>query len=869
MQLSSESYRTRWLVLVSVWTFAAIVLFAQAGLMRDYLATLGRLGLRGASGPSTPLQQGYPAFAADAQTWVRHALALSEGNDIQLRWTTIDNAPYGREVHWNSAWAWCIVGAGHIYHAFTGVPLAHAIERSTVWLTPAALFVLIVILSAWATRRAGVIAGVVITAAMVCNDRIYEGFFPSYVDHHGLLTVAVFGMMLGAVFMGGGWWKPTTPNKAALLPGSLAAARNAAIFSAISGAMGMWVSAASVLPPIVLVGAAGGVALMLHGRRAQANGEHFAPEIWRLWGRVGAAASFFFYLVEYFPTHLGMRLEANHPFYALGWLGGAEIVAQFGERWLGPRESRWQNPVRLAVPFAATLLAPLTILIFREKVYLITDPFLFNLHKNYIQEFLPIWKTIQGFSARMAYQVLFVENVPLIAAILTLTYKGSETPFGVWFATAATLLFNALAWWQSRWLLNASGVQVCLAIILIGTWTIHYTQRTRWLVTLAMVGLLYIPSGVLRYVGSVADVQGHRVSPKDANNMLFRDVAAALRASQPEGDIVVLTSPNSSTSIGYYGRFKTLGTLYWENDAGLRHAAEVFSAKNEDEAAELIRKYHVTHLAMISEENFIPQYYMLLHPEATVDEIKKCFGWQVMYERHIPQWLQMLPYSTPDDLKQLNISLMLFKVNFSQNMPEALYNVALGQVAMGAVEEGEKTFDTLIKGAPQIYQPWLRKGELLLARHNWNAATETLLKGISLAPAVDHPGLFVNYAGNLYRSGQHALAIRIYRTGLGEKYTADLACYLGWVLATSAEDSLRNGKEALQLAQEAMQSDPNSPSYLNTLAAALAENGRIKEALDAADRALANSHVKNDPPEIQAIFAHRLEIIKSGKPIRE
>jgi len=869
MQLSNESYRTRWLILVSAWTLAAVLLFAEARLMRRYIDVVDQLGLRGATVATTPLKEGYPAFAADAQTWVRHALTLLEGDQIQLRWTTIDNAPYGREVHWNSAWAWMIAGSGKLYHLFTGVPIENSVERATMWLTPTVLLVLIMILSAWATRRAGVIAGVVIVAAMACNDRIYEGFFPTYVDHHGLMTVAVFGMMLGAVFMGGGWWKEGEKGTALLLPNSIASARSAAIFSAVSGAMGMWVSAASILPPIVLVGASGGLAILIQGRTARAHDEQFAPEIWRLWGRVGAIASLFFYLVEYFPSHLGMRLEPNHPFYAIGWLGGAEIVAQFGERWLGSRETRWQNPVRLVWPVAAVLLAPLTIIIFRERVNLVLDPFLFSLHKNYIQEFLPIWRTIQAFNPTMAYQVLFVENVPLIAAILTLTYKGRDTPLVVWFVTIATLLFNVLAWWQSRWLLNASGVQVCLAVVLIGTWTGNASLRARWILALVMAGLLFIPSGIMRYIGAASEVEKRQVTPGDANNMLFRDVAAALRASQPEGDIILLASPNASTSVGYYGRFKTLGTLYWENDAGLHHAAEIFSASTETEAANLIRKYHVTHIAMISYEAFVLEYDQLLHPDATIEDKKKSFGYQVMAEKKIPQWLEMIPYSIPDDLKTLNISVMLFKVNFNQNLAQALYNVALSQVANGAVEEGENTFDLLIRQAPQNYQPWLRKGELLLARHSWGPAADATLKGISLAPENDRPGLYITAGGNFYNNHQHALAVRIYRTGLAEKYNPDLACYLAWVLATSSDDSLRNGKEALQLAQETLKANPHSPSYLNALAAALAENGRFADAAEIADQTLQSSKLKGDPANILAVFERRLALIKSGKPIRE
>src|SRR5215217_2672852 len=101
MQLSHESYRVRWLLLVSVWLLAGTTLFFQSRMVNEYLTTSGNLGLRGAATAGTPLKQAYPAFAADAQMWTRHAMALVDGNSARLRFTTIDNAPLGREVHWN------------------------------------------------------------------------------------------------------------------------------------------------------------------------------------------------------------------------------------------------------------------------------------------------------------------------------------------------------------------------------------------------------------------------------------------------------------------------------------------------------------------------------------------------------------------------------------------------------------------------------------------------------------------------------------------------------------------------------------------------------------------------------------------------
>ena len=128
MRLSEESKGRRFLILVPVWLVLGCLIAWHALCLREYLGIAGSLGLRGAAEPTTPMKAIYPGFAADAQTWVRHALALLDGNDVRLRWTTIDNAPFGREVHWNSAWAWAIAGAGKLDHAITGTTPLSALK---------------------------------------------------------------------------------------------------------------------------------------------------------------------------------------------------------------------------------------------------------------------------------------------------------------------------------------------------------------------------------------------------------------------------------------------------------------------------------------------------------------------------------------------------------------------------------------------------------------------------------------------------------------------------------------------------------------------------------------------------------------------
>jgi hypothetical protein len=612
--------------LALAWALAALLLFHDARNVRDYLALSSALGLRGQSDIATPLKQAYPAVAADAQTWVRHALWLAEGNGPRLRHTDIDNAPYGRDVHWNSAWAWAIAGAGYAYQAFTGVPYANAVERATIWLNPAVLFALIVIVSAWTRRHLGLASALLVVAAMALHPRLTEGFFPSYVDHHGLLTISVLGTLLGA---------------AAMMRGQ----RAGAVFSALSGALGMWVSAASVLPAIFLC--AGSAFVM----RPCAESAH----AWRLWGALGAAASLAFYAVEYFPQHMALRLEVNHPLYSVAWLAAGELVARRGEHLAREAAAR-------AWPWIALATLPVTVVAGGVDVLSFTDPFVARLHSLYILEFAPLWTVLTGIRPEMGGSVAFVEAAPLVAALLTIAWWRRRTPAVLVFATVVTGALVAMACWQSRWQLNAASGEVALLVVLLDAWTAARPSATRAAVMAVAVALLFAPGAYKRYTGPSRSLATRQVGPWDAAIALQRDVAAAIRASQPQGDIIVLASPDASTQIGYYGRFRTLGTLYWENAEGLKAAAAIFAARDDAQAHRLLSERRVTHVALVSKNNFIREYNHLLHPDASDGEVDRSFGWRLMSGQPPPPWLEPIPYEAPPDLRVLDIPVLLFKV---------------------------------------------------------------------------------------------------------------------------------------------------------------------------------------------------------------
>jgi tetratricopeptide (TPR) repeat protein len=866
MKLSHETPARRWAVLVPAWLVLGVLIFGHAWYLQRYLGVAEGLGLRGDATAGTPLQAAYPGFAADAQTWVRHALTLLEGDQIRLRWTDIDNAPHGREVHWNSAWAWAIAGAGKLDHWLTGHPLPQAVERMTIWLPGVTLFAAMVLISSWVAKRTGLLGGLLVAITIGGHNRFYEGFFPAYVDHHGLIAVSVLTLVLGVVLMGMGWWRPVTAPDAPL-PESSLQVRRAAVVSALGGAFGLWVGAASVIPTIAFIGLAAVLVTLVAGRRAAAEGFQFDPHAWRLWGRVGAGASVGFYLLEYFPQHLSFRLEVNHPSYALAWLGAGELLAELSGWWLGgcrPRVLRWP---RLALAAGLAAVAPVTILLFKAQVFTVADPFLATLHSQHIQEFLPLAKTLSRLGNRALIDVALIENIPLFLAGLVLLLH-RRRPLIVLFSSAVVVLALGLALWQSRWLLNTTGPFIALVLALALASFRGSRPVLRWSVILGAATLLFGVNYARRIVLVREDVLARRLAPADAYSPLFRDIARALRSSQPTGDIVLVSSPNSSTGIGYYGRFKTLGTLYWENNAGLKAAGRILAARSVDEAKELIRNHTVTHLAILSEENFIGQYFQLLNPTAPDEELKQTFGHLLMVEKVVPTWLQAIPYRVPEEFKSLNLFVLLLKVVWDQSEADAIFNVALTKLEWGETAEAEKDFDTLIRALPQAPQPWFKKADIQFLRNEFEASARSLAEAIRRSPGSERATMFANGAANFYRAQRPAEAVLLYRAGLSERPDPTLAAYLAWVLATCKVDAVRDGAEALRWAEQAVQADPSSATFLNTLAAAWAEQGRFPEAVRTAEAALSAARRADDAATAK-LTAARLEAYRSGHPWRE
>ncbi|MDB4913655.1 MAG: hypothetical protein JWM95_1299 [Gemmatimonadetes bacterium] len=823
MRLSTESPRARWLLLGLAWILVGWLALLDVHATREYVALLDESGTLVTD--SLPMHQIVPANYADAQTWVRLALAVDSAGQWRVRSTKTDNAPAGRAVHWSSGFVHLIRAAGHLRQWRTGEPFATATERALPWFNLPLFLAAVVVFSTWAARRLGAAAGVLIATGMVGHPLFYAGFAPSYVDHHGLLSAASMGVVLGAVLMGAGW-RRSTENDDSLLPHSFAAMRRDAVFSGICGAIGMWISAASVIPTIAFAGLAGLIATLWLGRAAQRNGAQFNGDVWRLWSRAGGGISLVAYLIEYAPANLEMHLEVNHPLYALAWLGGGELVALIGESYLGSRGvPRWR-----ATLAACTLLAaPLVIALGGRGVFAPLDPGIAALHHT-ISEFRSAGALVRsaGWAALRPYLLCFMLVLP--AGVLV--KRGARDRVLIGFASMCVVAGAALALWQNRWWLAASGPELCLLVVVLGALLRHRSTRAQWIVV-TVICAVFLQQAFGRIALTRSNTAARAVTEYDAAQPLYRDIAAALRTAKPAGDIVLLSSPNASSGIAYYGGFSTLGTLYWENAPGLRAAAEIFSATSDDSARALLKRRGVTHIVLVGRDDFLRQYLHLARPGASNEAFDSTFGHRLTDMRSLPRWLRPIPFPSRGSTQSPELVTRALEIVADQSQAQATWNIAIAQAAMGNTAGALESFHQIVESAPP-------------------AQRSTLLE----------------QAGrDAYRIRAHRAALQLFGEAIAVSPTTTARAAAAWILATSPDDTVRDGPRALALAEALARNDVNDPALLDVLAAALAESGRFSDAVAIARRMSAISQSRQDAAAA-AKARDRLAAYTAGRPWR-
>ena len=284
----------------------------------------------------------FPIFDPDGAKW----LLLVE-NSISDGTFGIGSSPVDAvgiagpdKVYWSSCYFHYlkVLSCGF---SFLGYPLAEAVSWAGFLAGPLLLF-LGLWPFVWLAMKALPSFWGVLLFPLIFFDRRMESVFSSfYPDHQGLIFLFTCFWILAFFWA----WRSSAPKFPLLV-------------SAVCLGISLGLSVLTTIPILAVFGF--GVLLSYFFGNC-----HFDPLLFRKWGAFAAGVSLLLWILDYSPDRLGMRLEVIHPLWALGVLGGCEILCRACCFFMGRRQPPFfglESPfLGWAVAMVFVFLAPFCI----------------------------------------------------------------------------------------------------------------------------------------------------------------------------------------------------------------------------------------------------------------------------------------------------------------------------------------------------------------------------------------------------------------------------------------------------------------------------------------------------------------------------
>lgn len=186
----------------------------------------------------------------------------------------------------------------------------------------------------------------------------------------------------------------------------------------------------------------------------------------------------------------------------------------------------------------------------------------------------------------------------------------------------------------------------------------------------------------------------------------------------------------------------------------------------------------------------------------------------------------------------------------------------------GGTDAAIAQFEQAFQIDPEAMDAHFHYGIALTDQGKPELAAWHLAKALRLEPK--EVGIYAQIGLALASRGKVKEAVTHYRESLRlQPDMPEVLNNFAWILATSADASLRDGKEAVQFAQRACELTGNQQTLLiGTLAAAYAEAGRFEDAQKTAEQAIALA-AKNGETDLAEKNRELLRLYQAGKPHRE
>jgi len=551
--------------------------------------------------------------------WMAETQQMLAQGDWRVRHVDYENAPLGRAVHSASPYRWWLGLLAWCDHAVSGQPTGAAVERAAFWANPLLHVLLILGTTVFVARQFGAWPAALLAVGLATLFPFAGEFLPGMPDDQGLTRACALWSVLPLLARG----HPAHPLH---------------LIAGVAGGFGLWISATSQAPILAGIALGGILAAWLAPKPAKpdpAGGLISSP--WRTWALAGATTSLAAYLIEYFPAHMELRLQVNHPLFGLAWLGLGELLAQV-EAWFkrGRQSWSWRGAGRLVLAVAAIAALPAALRSAGAATWLSGDPAAFRL------SWLPNGVLAKNFSAWFARDGL---TGPLVATCLPLLLLGPAV--GLFFrrqidrgvrpvlaiALGPILVALVLACLQLRWWSLSDSLLLALMVAV----TTDSSRRRLWS---GFVGLVLLP-GLVQLMPPRGAGRNIEFTRLEVEGLIERTLAHWIADHAGPGGAVVLLPPDRTTSWCFHGGLRGLGTANWENRDGLAATVRIVTATTADEAQALISQRGITHLILPSWDSDLDEFarWSLSNPEDGF--IMALHHWA------LPPWLRPVPYNLP------------------------------------------------------------------------------------------------------------------------------------------------------------------------------------------------------------------------------
>lgn len=206
-------------------------------------------------------------------------------------------------------------------------------------------------------------------------------------------------------------------------------------------------------------------------------------------------------------------------------------------------------------------------------------------------------------------------------------------------------------------------------------------------------------------------------------------------------------------------------------------------------------------------------------------------------------------------------------VDIRPDLEASHFNLGTMLARAGDLSGARASFEEALRIRPAYTEAWNNLGNVLILEEDAASAVAAYRRALALDPA--NASAHRNLGFALGKLGDAHGATEELRASLRlEPMDASAMNLLAWLLSTSPDDGLRDGAEAVRLAEAASAAaEGKDMIFLRTLAAAYAEAGRFEDAVSTIDRAIGLARAVGRFDVAETYRAYR-DLFSSRRPYR-